>query len=168
MAAPIKIITHDVVRELNEVRNQLSYSKRIGFFFGAGTSMAIGISGIQKLTNDISNSFKEEEKKKYLKVQEEIKTDDDIDITIEDALNYIRLIRQVTNNRPDKKYGGLNGIDAQKMDFEICNKIYEIISNDELKADLMPAKKFFSWYNWLPRDFTKEIFTTNYDLILEK
>ena len=30
--------THDPIRELSEIREQLSYTKRIGFLFGAGTS----------------------------------------------------------------------------------------------------------------------------------
>jgi NAD-dependent SIR2 family protein deacetylase len=37
---------HDPLKEINEVRNQLSYSKRIGFFLGAGTSKSIGISAL--------------------------------------------------------------------------------------------------------------------------
>jgi len=36
--------THDPLRELIEIRNQLSYTKRLGFLFGAGTSKAMGIS----------------------------------------------------------------------------------------------------------------------------
>ena len=35
-------------------------------------------------------------------------------------------------------------------------------------VDLSITMKFVIWLNWLSRDFTKEVFTTNYDLILEK
>lgn len=36
-------IFFDLIREMNEFRNQISLIKRIGFFFGAGTSMSLGI-----------------------------------------------------------------------------------------------------------------------------
>ena len=36
--------------QMKELREQLSHSKRIGCFFGAGTSMAMGLPGIVSLT----------------------------------------------------------------------------------------------------------------------
>ncbi len=40
----------NVIREIQELKNQLSYSKNIGFLFGAGTSTALGIPNISDLT----------------------------------------------------------------------------------------------------------------------
>ena len=37
-----------------------------------------------------------------------------------------------------------------------------------MSASYTSTKRFFAWYNLLNRDFTKEVFTTNYDLVLEK
>ena len=48
---------HDPLRELTEIRNQLSYSKRIGFLFGAGTSKAMGISDISGLTRQVEEKL---------------------------------------------------------------------------------------------------------------
>lgn len=157
-------ILFDPTKEMSELENQLSLSKRIGFFFGAGTSMALGIPGIQKLTEQVLESLHEKDKIETLK---------DDTSTIEDILNILRLVREITKESPDKQYEGITGECAKKLDSDICNKIYEIISkkeNELLKENnnLEVPLKFFAWLNWLSRDYTKEIFTTNYDLILEK
>jgi NAD-dependent SIR2 family protein deacetylase len=43
----------NLVREIRELKNHLSYSKNIGFFFGAGTSCALGIPNVEQLTDGI-------------------------------------------------------------------------------------------------------------------
>jgi hypothetical protein len=154
----------DPIKEMDELENQLSLSKRVGFFFGAGTSMALGIPGIQRLTSEVIQLLDEKDKIEALK---------DETSTIEDILNTIRLIREITKESPNKQYEGITGETAKKLDNDICNNIYEIISkkeNELIKDDinLNVLLKFFSWLNWLSRDYTKEIFTTNYDLVLEK
>ena len=54
------------------------------------------------------------------------------------------------------------------VDGEICKAIYQLITEKELSASLTSTNRFFAWYNLLNRDFTKEVFTTNYDLVIEK
>lgn len=157
-------INFDPTKEMCELENQLSLSKRIGFFFGAGTSMALGIPGIQILTTQVIESLDEKEKIEVLR---------DEGSTIEDVLNTIRLIREITKEAPDKQYEGITGECAKNLDNEICNKIYEIISKKENELvkegkNLDVPRRFFSWLNWLSRDYTKEIFTTNYDLVFER
>ena len=56
---------HDPLRELTEIRNQLSYSKRIGFLFGAGTSKAMGISDISGLTRQVEEKLNATLKPKF-------------------------------------------------------------------------------------------------------
>lgn len=156
---------HDPLRELNEIRNQLSYSKRIGFLFGAGTSKAMGIPDIGELTKRVESKVNGELKSKF----DIIKNGLDKDVQhIEAILNQIRLIRQITSDSIEKSFDNVSGDDSKELDKTICNEIYSIISNEEAKADINVAKRFIGWLNWLSRDFPKEIFTTNYDLILEK
>ncbi|MCA5004958.1 SIR2 family protein [Sphingobacterium bovistauri] len=157
--------THDPLRELIEIRNQLSYTKRLGFLFGAGTSKAMGISDITTLTKKIEDSISDPSKALFSKIKNDLNVDSQ---HIEAVLNQIRLIRQITKDSDEKKYNDIAGKIAQKLDKEICDKIYEIISSEEQVADIKTAKKFIGWLNWMSRDFVKEIFTTNYDLILEK
>jgi hypothetical protein len=156
---------HDPLRELSEIRNQLSYTKRIGFLFGAGTSKAMGIPDIATLTKNVEDALIGEDKKNFKSIMKSLEKDLQ---HIEGVLNQVRLIRQITSDNKDKSYDSINGEKAFKLDKSICEEIYKIISIAETKVDLSVAKGFIGWLNWVSRDFTKEIFTTNYDLIFEK
>lgn len=156
---------HDPIRELTEIRNQLSYSKRLGFLFGAGTSKAMGISDISALTQKVEGKLEPELKAKWSLVKNALPEEQR---HIEAILNQVRLIRQITSDSQEKSFEEITGDDAKKLDKAICDEIYKIITEEEASADLRTAKRFVGWLNWISRDYAKEIFTTNYDLILEK
>lgn len=158
----------NVIREVRELKTHLSYSKNIGFFFGAGTSCALKIPNVEQLTTGIEAKLTGE----YLTNFQLVKSDLETIITtrkinIEDILNQIRRIRELTGET-GKEYQGVSGENAKKLDKEICTIIYDIIADKEKVADIEKTKKFFAWLSLLNRDFSKEIFTTNYDLIIEK
>lgn len=154
----------NIAREIQELKNYLAYSKNIGFFFGAGTSCALGIPNIEQLTNDIELKLSGDSKTNFVKIKKDLLDK----ASIEDILNHIRRIREITGEAADKKYIDVSGKAAKKLDKEICTKIYDIILEKEKVADLETTKKFFAWLSILNREFSKEIFTTNYDLIIEK
>jgi hypothetical protein len=159
----------DVLREIRELKNYLSYSKNIGFFFGAGTSCALGIPDIVQLTSEVKSNLKDGAVKTFEIINEDLKTMiHGRDVNIEDILNQIRRIRELTKESETKTYLDVCGSDAKTADDEICKAIYQIITAKEFSATLTSTKRFFAWYNLLNRDFTKEVFTTNYDLIIEK
>lgn len=162
---------HDVAVELNELRNELAYQKRLGFFLGAGTSCAINISNISQLTEKIETVLTADVKKQFESVVAAIKKTNatpGFTPTVEDILNHIRLVRKITNDLETAKYEELTGTSAKNLDEQICGSIYKIISEEEKRASLETPKKFVAWLNWFRTDFTKEIFTTNYDLVFEK
>ncbi len=162
-------VKYNLVHEVDELKNQLSISRRIGFFFGAGTSMSIGMPGIVELTKQVKESLVSGEKEDIDNVIKCLKSfPEKSDITIEDILNHIRLIRQITRETYSKGFEGINGKSAKNLDISICNKIYQLIAVKENESDITPMILFASWLNWLPRDYSKEIFTVNYDLVLEK
>ncbi|WP_298117038.1 SIR2 family protein [Flavobacterium sp.] len=158
----------NVIREIRELKTHLSYSKNIGFFFGAGTSCALGIPNVEQLTTGIESKLTG-----YFLVNFKlVKTDLETIITtrkvnIEDILNQIRRIRELTGETV-KVYEGVSGENAKLLDKEICTIIYNIILDKESVADIEKTKKFFAWLSLLNRDYSKEVFTTNYDLIIEK
>ena len=159
----------DVLREIRELKNHLSYSKNIGFFFGAGTSCALGIPNIALLTQEVEATLKDGSAKTFVASKNDLKTQiQGRDVNIEDILNQLRSIRELTNESETKVYQGICGKDAAAVDVEICKAIYQIITKKETAATLASTKRFFAWYNLLNRDFTKEVFTTNYDLVIEK
>jgi len=156
---------YDIKREINELKSQLSSAKHIGFFFGAGTSMSMGIPGIKELTDQVILSLNDDEKANVEKIINCLRSfSPSCNITIEDILNQIRLIRQITRDSESKGFEEINGKDAKSLDKNICEKIYNIINEKELKTNRDPMVSFASWLNWIPRDYNKEIFTLNYDL----
>jgi hypothetical protein len=157
-----------VVREIRELKNQLSYSKNTGFFFGAGTSCALSIPNIEQLTAQVKAALKSPADAHFGIVENDLvpvlkprKTN------IEDILNQIRRLRELTNDS-DKKYEGLSGKEAKALDKAICVQIYNILIATEQKADLKQTKRFFAWLSILNPTFSKEVFTTNYDLVIER
>lgn len=159
----------DVLREIRELKTQLSYSKNIGFFFGAGTSCALGLPDIAALTSDVEALLESKARKTLETIKGDLSTlIQGRDVNIEDVLNQLRRIRELTKESEEKKYMGVCGKDAMTVDGDICKAIYQIITAKEATAALAPTKRFFAWYNLLNRDYAKEVFTTNYDLILER
>jgi len=159
----------NVIREIQELKNQLSYSKNIGFFFGAGTSTALGIPNISDLTNIVEESLTGDLLKNFQIIKKDLETTlPDRNVNIEDILNQTRRIREITGEKEEKKYLEINGKSAKELDVNICKKIYEIISKKEIEANLQNTMKFLAWLNMQNRDFSKEIYTSNYDMIIEK
>jgi SIR2-like domain len=159
----------DIIREIEELKSQLALSRKIGFFLGAGTSISLGIPGISELTKLVSESLGKSEKNKYEKLKETLDSSSGKNVpNIEDILNQVRLIRQLTHDSKEKAFEGITGVEAKTIDSLICLKIYELISAKEKDANLQDVEKLMVWFNWLNREYTKEIFTANYDLIFER
>ncbi len=159
----------NVIQEIDELKKLLSYSKNIGFFFGAGMSCAFGLPNVIKLTEDVELKLDNDMKTVFQNLKQSLvvllgKTS----ISVEDILNYVRQIREITGERNDRKYDGINGETARILDEMICKNIFEIIQAQEEGADITELRKFFAWLDMTNRNYVKEIFTTNYDLLLEK
>ncbi len=158
----------NLVREIRELKTHLSYSKNIGFFFGAGTSCALKIPNVEQLTTGIEGKLKGDHLKNFKIIKGDLEpTVTPKKVNIEDILNQIRRIRELTGESK-KEYLKVSGESAKELDKEICTIIYDLIAEKEGLADLDNTKKFFAWLSLLNRDFSKEVFTTNYDLIIEK
>ncbi|MCC3374314.1 SIR2 family protein [Cohnella sp. REN36] len=159
----------NVVQEMDEFKKLLSYSKNIGFFFGAGSSCAFGLPNIYKLTEDVESMLNSSLKPHFLNLKYSLSDlHTRTNISVEDILNYVRQIREITGEREDREYDGVNGRVAQLLDEQICKKIFDVIQAKERAADITELRKFFAWLDITNRSNVKEIFTTNYDLLLEK
>ncbi|MNW46220.1 hypothetical protein D3C74_235030 [compost metagenome] len=159
----------NVVQEMDEFKKVLSYSKNIGFFFGAGSSCAFGLPNIYRLTDDVEDRLNDSLKPHFTNLKYSLTSlHAGRTISVEDILNYVRQIREITGEKEEREYDGLNGRVAQILDEQICKKIFDIIQAKEQDADITDLRKFFAWLDIANRNSTKEIFTTNYDLLLEK
>ncbi|MFZ7127530.1 MAG: SIR2 family NAD-dependent protein deacylase [Desulfobacterales bacterium] len=161
--------TIDLVREIRELKNHLSYTKNIGFFFGAGTSCALGIPNIDQLTMEVRERLNTKCHAQYDALKKDLEPNvAGRFVNIEDILNQNRRIREITNESPLKKYLDICGQDARELDKCICTAIYEIIMEKQDICSLDVPKRFLAWYNNLHQESTKEVFTSNYDLVVEK
>ncbi|MCK4929245.1 MAG: hypothetical protein KAR76_05870, partial [Methanosarcinales archaeon] len=107
--------TFNVIREIQELKNQLSYSKNIGFFFGAGTSTALGIPNISDLTKSIEKSLTGDLLNNFQAIKKDLETTHPgRKINIEDILNQTRRIREITGEKEEKKYLEINGKSAKE------------------------------------------------------
>jgi len=159
----------NVIREVRELKTQFSYSKNIGFFLGAGTSCAVGLPNISQLTTQIAESLDGNSLRIYEALRDDLNNSAPGYVaSVEDILNHVRRIRDITRERADSSFIGVNGEEAKNLDIKICRIIYNILTEKEAKADLAVPKKFLAWLTMQNRDCAKELFTTNYDLIAER
>lgn len=158
----------NVIHQVNELKKILSYASKIGFFFGAGTSCAFGLPNVATLTTDIGTTLPTPEQDRYATIKSRLESlAASHAITVEDILNHIRQIREITYERDDQSYGDLTGKNAKELDQEICARIFSILKSCEDSSDISLLQKFFAWYTAVRCDGPKEIFTTNYDMLLE-
>lgn len=161
------MVVHDPLRAALEIREQLASEKRrLAFFFGAGTSMAVGMPGIDALTEQVAVSLEEPFKTQFLNVRKKLSAK----ANVENVLDRIRSIRDIMGNAEEETYDGIKGAKAIKLlDSAICQAISQIVSKEPSKG-LKPHLIMAQWIRSLHADrlFPVEIFTTNYDLLLEQ
>lgn len=160
------LATHDPLRSALEIREQLSSDKRrVAFFMGAGTSMAVGLPGIDELTSSVAKRLGAKEKKSFEAVRAEMSGSPNI----EAVLNRIRLCRELLAENANKTVDGLSAVTASELDVAICRAICDIVSVDPPKG-LKTHAILAQWLHALHRHRERpvEIFTTNYDLLFER
>ncbi|WP_155767713.1 hypothetical protein [Neomoorella thermoacetica] len=97
---------YDPYREAIQFREQLSsHSRRLGFFFGAGTSMAVGLDGIVSLTEKIEKMIGKELRSPYKVILDELGESGNV----EGVLNRVRVYRELLNDDPSKIFNGISG-----------------------------------------------------------
>jgi len=134
----------DPFKEAVEIREQIASEKRkIGFFCGAGTSMAVKLPGIEELTNKVALKLESHHKTIF----ETIKTELGDNPNIEDILNRLRLHRELIGNSETYESGGITGkTKAKAVDVAICKTIAEEVSKS---ADIRPHKILAHWIRYL-------------------
>lgn len=152
----------DPVREAAEFRNQLSSDKRrLAFFFGAGISQAVGIPGLLPLTKIVKEDLEEAHGSHYERLLARDKNG-----TLETVLNRVRLCREMLGDNANEKVEGLSTSEAASLDRAICRAIRRHVGVKPPKG-LRTHYIFAHWIKTITRAFPLEIFTTNYDLLLE-
>jgi hypothetical protein len=163
----------EFVRGLQQIL--ISDSKHIGFLFGAGTSMACKdggsaesiIPGVQEMTQIVINKIVEINFKGALKQIEEELSAADIGFQIEYILSSIVQKEQVVGK---ETLCGLKKENFESLRKKIEEEIIEIVSVHKKKETFMKDLlhcDFALWVSHAARKYPVEIFTTNYDYLLE-
>ncbi len=159
---------HNSSRVAHELREHLASDKRkLGFFMGAGTSMAIGLPGIEKLSELVEEALPPEELKvNFLKIKEEIASGSK---NVEVVLNRIRLVRELLEDKAENTHNGISGEKIKSLDHEVCRAIHKAVTTADV-GDKQPHVTFSQWLHssYARRNTPVEIFTTNYDLMIEE
>lgn len=182
--------THNPKQEIIQLQDILSSpSKKIGFLFGAGISMKnadgteliIGMDdrtltdGKGKSTTKegmTSNAIKDlvsPDKEAVQAIRAEIAAESRI-FNIETLLSKISEKERAVGN---EKLCGLNKVDLEKLRGKIEEKIKHIVSvhksehTPSLDIENINHYSFAKWLKNAHRDFPVEVFTTNYDYLLE-
>jgi len=157
---------HSLLQVALQLRDQLASEKRkLGFFFGAGTSMAVGIPGVCELTKKVSEKLEAPYKNSFEVLRKATSSEN-----IELILNKLRTVRELIGESSKEEFHGVKGKEnGQKLDIAICKTISEIVSKSNGSA-IIPHDIFSNWLfqNQATRYCPIEVFTTNYDLLIEQ
>jgi hypothetical protein len=165
---------HDPIRQLGYLQQSLSQARKpIGLFLSAGCPLAVKtpenkplIPDIEGLTNVIIDVFNNSEYQKlFQRIIKNFEYDERPKPNIEDILSHIRSLNQVAGRGEVR---GLKADELSLLDDNISKKIVEIVSKSLPNNDT-PYHKLAMWIGAIPRTTEPvEIFTTNYDLLMEQ
>lgn len=164
---------HDLNRIVRDLQESLSLDKHpVAVLIGAGCPVSIRVpSGLDTvplipdvggLTSQIREELKDDPSFKLLWSQFE--EDESENITIEDLLSRARLLIRIVGRGNAR---GLKGDDLAEIEKKMCACISRIV-RQELSDSNSPYHGFVDWLAGISRKKAVEVFTTNYDLLLEQ
>ena len=147
--------------------------KHIGLFLGAGAPMAIRvrqedcteqgdrplIPDVDGLTTEVLDALDCEDRRVLCTIRKEL--DDD---NVEALLTQVRRLAQAIGSSEVHR---LNGEKYDKLAQRICREIGRVVGAS-LPCDTNPYSELVSWIAGTQRERAVEIFTPNYDLLLEE
>ena len=167
---------HNPDRYMADLRQILSQGrKRIGILIGAGAPTAIRVDEHNQITEDggrplipdvagltsaVISALHEDDRK----IMETLKNEIAGSVNIEDILTKIRRLSQAIGN---STVHGLNGNQYEELGQRICEQIGEKVKS-HLPDAPNPLSELVSWISGTQREYSVEIFTPNYDLLLEE
>ena len=167
-------VQEDPTRQVSYLQQVFSGNKKpLGLFLGAGCPMSIRVDDNKPLIPGVAGmtAFVREklltcgEYKDILQtVERHFRSDGRCEPTVEDILTHIRALHAVAGN---DEVRGLTAEQLIKLDDQICHLIHQSVDK------LLPNTKtsyhsVASWMDAISRESAVEVFTTNYDLLVEQ
>ncbi len=148
---------HDVVGFVNGLSEKLaSRSRHVCLFLGAGASKACGLPDVADLTEHVRGCLMADQ----LAAFERLSTNRNL----EQVLSRLRRIATLLEETADT-VDGLTGSQAGDLDIEICRLIIARLTSGEVA--LGPMLRLASWAARADYHRPVELFTVNYDLLVE-
>jgi hypothetical protein len=168
---------HDPSKQENYLRQTLSQDKMtIALLFGAGCPLSVrsssdttapplipDIEGITKEVYRLSEADKKH-KKNFKTVSAGLERSDGHKPNVEKLLTQIRLLKAAAGK---EKVWGLDADELVALDDFVCEIIIDL-TNKSLPDGNTPYHKVASWIGTRRRHKSVELFTTNYDLLMEQ
>ena len=131
----------------------LATPKQIGLLIGAGVSKACGLPNVDDLTKEVLKSLSDKNFIELLNEKDNVET----------ILSKVQQLKSLISK--DKKVNNLSIEDVQSIEKNIKKTIFQKLSVD---VSFDKLSSLVIWLNFINRDYEKEIFSLNYDLLLEK
>ena len=147
---------HDPIKFATELGAKLATrSRHVCAFLGAGVARACGLPDVALLQEGVLRSLASEDRKAFTRQMK--------GRNLEQALSRLRRIAALLTG--DEKLDGLTGVEAAALDKAVCQKIVKEL--DIKVADLVPVYHLAAWAARAGYRRPVELFTVNYDLLLE-
>lgn len=164
---------HDIDRQTNLLLQCLMQDKKpLGFLLGAGCPASIrnetgdplipDINGITRLVFEQVSSTSQ--KSLMEKIRKLLFEEKNTEPTIEDFLTYLRNLTNFPQGARILKTSNSKLLDLERM---VCTEI-RICVDKQLPNISSSFHKMANWIGSITRDFAIEVFTTNYDLLIEQ
>lgn len=168
-------VNHDPSKQIGYLQQCLSNNKRpLGLFVGAGCPMSIKngedrtplIPDMVGITKVIRERLADcaECGEHFKSVEGHFKSDGCANSNIEQILSHVRSLRAVAGA---DKVRGLTAKELDALDGKICDLIHEL-ADKALPNSQSPYHRTAAWIDAFGREKPIEIFTTNYDLLIEQ
>jgi len=171
------IAVHCPYRRTTDLLQRLAPGKmRVGFIIGAGCPLSIQVPGaggairplipeIMGLTKQVKDSLNTGDLKTAASaIWERVVARGIANPTVEDVLGHVRTLKSLCGNGT---IDGFSGAQLDNLDGAICVHVRGIASQPLPTSDT-PYHVLASWIQAIARERPVEIFTTNYDLLLEQ
>ena len=168
-------MTHDQLRHLRNLRLLLSQNKSpLGFLLAAGCPRSVvdpatgnpllpDMAGLTKIISDAHSA--DAVGAPYKRLIEELGKAGKNTNNLEDVLTYIRSMKEVSIGGGLVR--GFTEAELTALEMETCATISDAVKKD-LPDGNNSYRKFARWVGSIDREVPVEVFTTNYDLLLEQ
>jgi hypothetical protein len=165
---------HDPLRQATSLSEVYAQDRRpLAFFLAAGCPYALKgndgaplLPAIRGLTDQVAASMPDADTSASMELAQAcLNADGNAAPDIESILTFVRSLKDVVGLAGEVR--GFSKAALESLDSAICCRIADIV-NIDLPAENTPFDQLSRWIGSISRGYPAEIFTTNYDLLIEQ